>query len=99
MLFLNSDGTVKAHQKISDTEGGFTGTLDDDDVFGASVANVGDLDGDGVTDLAVGACTTTTGAPTEVRCGCCFSTPTARSKTHQKISDTAGDFAGALDDS
>ena len=25
VLFLNTDGTVKSHQKISDTEGGFTG--------------------------------------------------------------------------
>ena len=55
VLFLNADGTVKAHQKISDTEGGFTGTLDNDDRFGFSVASVGDLDGDGVGDLAVGA--------------------------------------------
>ena len=29
MLFLNADGTVKAHQKISDTQGDFTGALDD----------------------------------------------------------------------
>jgi hypothetical protein len=55
VLFLNTDGTVKSHQKISDTEGGFTGTLDDHDWFGASVASLGDLDGDGVGDLAVGA--------------------------------------------
>ena len=48
-------GWVLAHQKISDTEGGFTGTLDDDDRFGISVAALGDLDGDGVGDLAVGA--------------------------------------------
>ncbi|MCH8344095.1 MAG: hypothetical protein IH983_08900 [Planctomycetes bacterium] len=27
-------GTVLSHQKISDTEGGFTGTLDDSDFFG-----------------------------------------------------------------
>ena len=51
----SSDGTVKSHQKISDTEGGFTGTLDDRDSFGQSVGSLGDLDDDGVSDLAVGA--------------------------------------------
>jgi len=50
-----SDGTVKSFQKISDTAGGFTATLDDDDIFGNSVTSIGDIDGDGITDLAVGA--------------------------------------------
>ncbi|MBI4468415.1 MAG: FG-GAP repeat protein, partial [Acidobacteria bacterium] len=48
-------GTVKSFQKISSTEGGFTGTLNDTDIFGFASAAVGDLDGDGVIDLAVGA--------------------------------------------
>ncbi len=48
-------GWVQSHQKISDTEGGFTGELDDIDLFCASVDSLGDLDGDGVGDLAVGA--------------------------------------------
>ncbi len=52
---LGFGGTVKAHQKISDLQGGFTGILDNEDRFGVSVANLGDLDGDGVMDLAVGA--------------------------------------------
>ena len=30
-------GWVLSHQKISDTEGGFTGILDDDELFGHSV--------------------------------------------------------------
>jgi len=54
MLFLNTDGTVKNHQKISDTEGGFAGTLVNDDRLGSSVVDIGDLDGDNITDLAVG---------------------------------------------
>ncbi len=41
-------GTVLSHQKISDTQGGFTGILDNDDSFGYSAASLGDLDGDGV---------------------------------------------------
>ena len=48
-------GMVLSHQKISDIEGGFTGTLDDTDWFGWSLTSLGDLDGDGVGDLAVGA--------------------------------------------
>ena len=41
-------GTVLSHQKISDTAGNFTGVLDNGDSFAWSVANLGDLDGDGV---------------------------------------------------
>ena len=48
-------GEVLYHQKISDTEGGFTGELGNGDWFGIGTAPLGDLDGDGVGDLAVGA--------------------------------------------
>ena len=40
---------------INASEGGFTGTLGPNDVFGSSVAVLGDLDGNGFDDLAVGA--------------------------------------------
>ncbi|MCX7421441.1 MAG: FG-GAP-like repeat-containing protein [Planctomycetia bacterium] len=54
VLRLNADGTVKGSTKIaSGTNGG--PTLANFDLFGSSVAAIGDLDGDGVTDLAVGA--------------------------------------------
>ena len=49
-----ANGEVLSHQKISQTEGGFTGTLGSGFSFGRSVAPLGDLDGDGVVDLAVG---------------------------------------------
>ena len=47
ILFFNSAGTVTSFQKISAIAGGFTGTLDSDDEFGSSVANLGDIDGAG----------------------------------------------------
>ncbi len=54
ILFMNSDGTVRDHTKISQTSGGFGGTLSDDDWFGRSISVIGDLDGDLVVDIAVG---------------------------------------------
>lgn len=54
ILFLDADGAVASHQEISSTEGGFAGRVRGGGYFGASVVPLGDLDGDGVTDLAVG---------------------------------------------
>ena len=54
ILFMNADGSVKSTVEIDDdtTNGP---VLSDSDRFGGSVENIGDLDGDGVNDLAVGA--------------------------------------------
>ena len=97
VLFLNTDGTVKSHQKISDTEGGFTGTLDDGDQFGYSVASLGDLDGDGVGDLAVGARGDDDGGSRHGAVWVLFLDPDGTVKSHQKISNTEGGFTGTLD--
>ena len=99
VLFLNTDGTVKSHQKISDTEGGFTGILDDEDYFGWSVASLGDLDGDGVGDLAAGAPRDDDGGLDRGAVWILFLNSNGTVKSHQKISDTEGSFTGALDDS
>ncbi len=102
ILFLNPDGTVNSHQKISDTEGGFTGILDDRDAFGISVAAMGDLDGDGVGDLAVGAWRDDDGGtPPDADRGAVwilFLNTDGTVKSHQKISDTEGGFTGILED-
>jgi hypothetical protein len=52
---LNSDGTVDTHSKISSTTEGFTGNLSNEDYFGLGLGSLGDFDGDGIADLAVGA--------------------------------------------
>ena len=56
IFFLKSDGNIKNAQKLSYIYGnlGSFYTLDAGDQFGNSIASLGDLDGDGVIDLAVG---------------------------------------------
>ena len=54
IIFMNADGSVDSTVKIDDTTTNGP-DLTNNDNFGHSVANIGDLDGDGVNDLAVGA--------------------------------------------
>ena len=98
ILFLNSDGTVVAQQKISDTEGGFTGDLDDSDHFGETLAALGDFDHDGVADLAVGANGDDDGGVNRGALWLLFLNPDGTVKFNEKISDTEGGFYGTLDD-
>ncbi len=94
---LAGPGTVLSHRKISSTDGGFQGILNDGDFFGDGVAALGDLDGDGVTDLAVGADGDDDGGSNHGAVWVLFLNDDGTVKTHQKISDTAGGFTGVLE--
>jgi len=54
IIFLNSNGTPKSTVEINSSTT-YGPILSDGDNFGWSVANIGDLDGNGVDDIAVGA--------------------------------------------
>ena len=54
IMFMNSNGTVSRTIEINDNTANGP-ALDNDDNFGSSIANIGDLNGDGVSDIAVGA--------------------------------------------
>ena len=92
-------GIVLSHQKISATKGGFTGELDDVDRFGVSVASLGDLNGDGIGDLAVGArLDDDGGTPPNANRGAVwilFLNADGTVDHHQKISSTEGGFTVA----
>ncbi len=98
ILFLNADGTVIQTQKISDAAGGFTGTLDDNDQFGSTLANIGDLNNDGVTDLAVGVHYDDDGGSNRGAVWILFMNPDGSVNAQQKISSIEGNFDGNLQD-
>src|SRR5262245_44006863 len=85
---------VLSQQKISDTQGGLTAPLDNLDLFGDGVASLGDLDGDGIGDIAVGASLDDDGPVGAVDRGAVyllFLNADGTVKTEKKISETAGD--------
>ena len=98
ILFLNADGTVLFEQKISETEGGFNDVLEDNDQFGGAIANIGDLNNDGVIDLAVGARLSDEGGVDRGAIWILFMAIDGTVFATQKISDDVGEFAGTLQD-
>jgi hypothetical protein len=98
VLFMDDNGQVDQEQKISSTAGGFGNSLDDDDLFGSAVAGIGDLNGDGDFDLAVGAPGNDTGGTDRGGVWILFLDTGGKVREKQRIADGAGDFGGSLED-
>jgi gliding motility-associated-like protein len=64
VITLTKAGAVKKSYKIDTKFGNFTGYLSNGDNFGSAVCGIGDYDGDGYLDVAVGAANTSDGAKT-----------------------------------
>ena len=95
ILFLNPDGTLKGEQRISALSGNFAGSLSNYDHFGSALAGLGDLDGDGLVDLAVGAPDDDDSNFDKGAVWVLFLNADGSVKTHQKISALEGGFGGA----
>jgi gliding motility-associated-like protein len=110
-LFFSIQGVVYAQpgmvlgvQKISDTQGGYTGTITgwtfgslpyNEDKFAGSVSKIGDVNGDGVPDIAVGSYYYNAGDRTG-KITIMFLNTDGTVQSHQDISDTQGNFTGQL---
>ena len=62
VIFQNLDGTVKQSVRIASNHNGGP-ALNPDDLFGVGIASLGDIDGDGIVDVAIGAPGDSTGGP------------------------------------
>jgi len=55
VIFLTGNGTVVSYTKIANSTGGLTLSVPAASYFSFAAGNIGDLNNDGFTDLAVGA--------------------------------------------
>jgi hypothetical protein len=98
ILLLNADGSVRGEQKISEGHGGLADTFEPFDSFGFSLAALGDLDGNGVPDVAAGVHDADDGGMNRGAILILFLASDGTVSGSQRISQTSGGFTGQLDD-
>ena len=96
MLYRDGDGNLSGLQKLSRLEGDFGGFMNIDDEFGISVKCIGDLDENGVPDLAVGAPGDDDGGIDIGAVWVLFMRPDGTVKNEKKINRLQGNFDGDL---
>ncbi|MEQ1893099.1 MAG: PKD domain-containing protein [Planctomycetota bacterium] len=96
--FLQTSGGLRSNQKISMTSGNLGVQLDNRDQFGRALAPLGDFDGDGIPDIAAGACRDDDGGVNRGAFYLLYLNRDGTVKDRRKISDTAGNFTGVLED-
>jgi hypothetical protein len=98
IMFLNADGTLKGSHEIAASDPVFVPAIAQDDAFGYGLAGIGDVNADGVPDLAVGAPYDDDGPG--VNNGALWIVrlkPDGSVKLAQKISELRGGGSGVID--
>ena len=96
IAFLDDRGRVRQQQRIADSDGGFGGDLDNNDRFGSAIADIGDVNGDGIRDLAVGAPNDDDDSDNAGAVWILMMRTDGRVASWQKISRDSGGFNGDL---
>lgn len=94
ILFMTKDQKVKSYKEITSGLNGFTYSLAHHDHFGSSVSPIGDLDLDGVVDLAVGSVGEDDGAKDNGAIFILYMKKDGTVKSYKKISSTVGKVNG-----
>jgi PKD repeat protein len=95
ILFMNTNGTVKSHYKISRSSAGLP--LDPADEWGRAVRELGDWDLDGIPDVMVGTCYDDDNGTDKGAFYMLFLNRNGSVKSWKKISEISGGFTGDLD--
>ena len=96
ILFVDRAGTVESYQAINGWHGHFTGLLDSSDHFGDSCGKLGDMNDDGVNDVLVSAPKDDDGGSYSGAIYLLALRSNGTVLSHQKISQTHGDFTGDI---
>jgi hypothetical protein len=98
ILFLNQNADVLDYTKISPTNGNLVNDLTNNDRFGSSCSSLGDLNEDGVPDLAVGSINTDGGGNSRGAVWILFLSNDGTVLSNTNIIDTDADFVLELND-
>jgi hypothetical protein len=94
ILFLDAQGDIRFTREIDGRAAAFQGRLDTNDLFGEWVTSLGDFDGDGIPDLAIGAPGDDDGGSNSGAVYLAFLQADGRVREATKISRTGGGLGG-----